>query len=187
MSNEAPNQARVIPLRPQSVRPGTARPVSERPATTPPREPVDRQTREPLWRDLVGDVLRRERLAQERTLKDVADAARISMPYLSEVERGRKEASSEVLAAAAHALGLGLGDLLSLAQGSSPGTRRAAVARCRDRRTTGCAWRPEATGPVPQTVTRRRLTTSSASPYSTASSAVNTLSRSMSARRVAMS
>ncbi|MEY9988864.1 transcriptional regulator with XRE-family HTH domain [Streptomyces sp. V4I8] len=73
--------------------------------------------KEPLWRDLIGEVLRRERLAQERTLKDVADAARISMPYLSEVERGRKEASSEVLAAAAHALGLGLGDLLSLAQG----------------------------------------------------------------------
>jgi transcriptional regulator with XRE-family HTH domain len=65
----------------------------------------------------VGDVLRRERLAQERTLKDVADEARISMPYLSEVERGRKEASSEVLAAAAHALGLSLGDLLSRAQG----------------------------------------------------------------------
>ncbi|WRZ96282.1 helix-turn-helix transcriptional regulator [Streptomyces sp. NBC_01007] len=60
--------------------------------------------------------MRRERLAQERTLKDVADAARISMPYLSEVERGRKEASSEVLAAAARALGLGLTDLLSLAQ-----------------------------------------------------------------------
>jgi transcriptional regulator with XRE-family HTH domain len=64
----------------------------------------------------VGDVLRRERLAQERKLKDVAEAARISMPYLSEIERGRKEASSEVLAAAAHALGLGLGDLLGLAQ-----------------------------------------------------------------------
>ncbi|MFB7601195.1 helix-turn-helix domain-containing protein, partial [Streptomyces sp. NPDC056160] len=73
--------------------------------------------REPLWRDLVGDVLRRERLAQERTLKDVADAARISMPYLSEIERGRKEASSEVLAAAAQALGLGLADLLALTQG----------------------------------------------------------------------
>ncbi|MBL3670024.1 helix-turn-helix transcriptional regulator [Streptomyces sp. M2CJ-2] len=70
-----------------------------------------------MWRDLVGDVLRRERLAQERTLKDVADTARISMPYLSEVERGRKEASSEVLAAAAQALGLGLGDLLSRVQG----------------------------------------------------------------------
>ncbi|MEU0211858.1 helix-turn-helix transcriptional regulator [Streptomyces canus] len=127
MSNEAPNQARVIPLRPQSVRPGTARPVSERPASTPPGEPAARQTREPLWRDLVGDVLRRERLAQERTLKDVADAARISMPYLSEVERGRKEASSEVLAAAAHALGLGLGDLLSLAQGEL--TRHSARSR----------------------------------------------------------
>ena len=127
MSNEAPNQARVIPLRPQSVRPGTTRPVSERPATTPPREPAARRTREPLWRDLVGDVLRRERLAQERTLKDVADAARISMPYLSEVERGRKEASSEVLAAAAHALGLGLGDLLSLAQGEL--TRHSARSR----------------------------------------------------------
>ncbi|MET9443458.1 helix-turn-helix transcriptional regulator [Streptomyces sp. NPDC006610] len=82
------------------------RPQPERPAA-----------REPLWRDLVGDVLRTERLAQERTLKDVADAARISMPYLSEVERGRKEASSEVLAAAARALGLSLGDLLARAQG----------------------------------------------------------------------
>ncbi|MCI4145133.1 helix-turn-helix domain-containing protein [Kribbella sp. NPDC020789] len=66
-----------------------------------------------MWRHLVGDVLRKERQAQERTLKDVADEARISMPYLSEVERGRKEASSEVLAAAAGALGLGLGDLLA--------------------------------------------------------------------------
>ncbi|MFC9913457.1 helix-turn-helix domain-containing protein [Streptomyces sp. NPDC127197] len=134
MTNQAPNEARVIPLRPPAARPGTARPASERPAGSPPRpgsapheplrpapaphEPLRSAPapKEPLWRDLVGDVLRRERLAQERTLKDVADAARISMPYLSEVERGRKEASSEVLAAAAHALGLGLGDLLSLAQ-----------------------------------------------------------------------
>ncbi|MEU5522988.1 helix-turn-helix domain-containing protein [Streptomyces sp. NPDC093250] len=103
MTNQAPNHARVIPLRSDAA--PTAAPA---PAPAP---------REPLWRDLVGDVLRRERLAQERTLKDVADAARISMPYLSEVERGRKEASSEVLAAAAQALGLGLGDLLHRAQG----------------------------------------------------------------------
>ncbi|GHD85947.1 helix-turn-helix domain-containing protein [Streptomyces naganishii] len=103
---QAPDRARVIPLRPGAVGQGAARPPFERPVP-----------REPLWRDLVGDVLRRERLAQERTLKDVADAARISMPYLSEVERGRKEASSEVLAAAAQALGLGLGDLLSRAHG----------------------------------------------------------------------
>ncbi|WP_432055604.1 helix-turn-helix domain-containing protein [Streptomyces sp. bgisy022] len=94
MTNQAPHDARVISLRPAAGRPTPA-------------------PREPLWRDLVGDVLRRERLAQERTLKDVADAARISMPYLSEVERGRKEASSEVLAAAARALGLGLADLLA--------------------------------------------------------------------------
>ncbi|KUL77096.1 helix-turn-helix domain-containing protein [Streptomyces sp. NRRL WC-3605] len=132
MSEQAPNEARVIPLRraavrPAAVRPGTTRPPSERPAparpstapgtAAPTTTPPAAAPREPLWRDLVGDVLRRERLAQERTLKDVADAARISMPYLSEVERGRKEASSEVLAAAAHALGLGLGDLLTLVQG----------------------------------------------------------------------
>jgi hypothetical protein len=120
MSSQAPNQVRVIPLRPQAARPGTARPASGRPAAGSPAA----APREPLWRDLVGDVLRRERLAQERTLKDVADAARISMPYLSEIERGRKEASSEVLAAAAQALGLGLGDLLSLAQGELARTAR---------------------------------------------------------------
>ncbi|MEU7721560.1 helix-turn-helix domain-containing protein [Streptomyces tibetensis] len=108
MSNHLPNEARVIPLRPHGARP----------AGPPPRQaPPAPAAKEPLWRDLVGDVLRRERLTQERTLKDVADEARISMPYLSEVERGRKEASSEVLAAAAHALGLSLGDLLTRAQG----------------------------------------------------------------------
>lgn len=107
MTSQATDRARVIPLRPAPAPKGTARPAAPAPAPAP---------REPLWRDLIGDVLRRERLAQERTLKDVADTARISMPYLSEVERGRKEASSEVLAAAAQALGLGLGDLLSLAQ-----------------------------------------------------------------------
>lgn len=75
----------------------------------------DRPRREPLWRTLIGDVLRHERQAQDRTLQDVADAARISMPYLSELERGRKEASSEILAATARALGLRLSDLVSLA------------------------------------------------------------------------
>jgi transcriptional regulator with XRE-family HTH domain len=79
----------------------------------------------------VGDVLRRERLAQQRRLKDVAEAARISMPYLSEIERGRKEASSEVLAAAAHALGLGLADLLSLAQQELADIARARQTRVR--------------------------------------------------------
>src|SRR5690606_34355439 len=64
-----------------------------------------------LWREAAGHELRRERAAQERTQRDVADAAGISIQYLSEIERGRKEPSSEVLEAAAGALGLGLADL----------------------------------------------------------------------------
>lgn len=65
----------------------------------------------PLWREAVGGVLREERMTQERTLADVARDAGLSMQYLSEVERGRKEPSSEVLEAAAGALGLRLVDL----------------------------------------------------------------------------
>jgi transcriptional regulator with XRE-family HTH domain len=67
----------------------------------------------PLLRTMVGDVLRRTRREQGRTLADVAGAARVSMPYLSEVERGRKEASSEVLAAICESLGIDLSDLLA--------------------------------------------------------------------------
>lgn len=111
-----PNEARVIPLRPQATRPQAARPQATRPGARPAASPVPPErrppaAREPLWRDLVGDVLRRERLEQERTLKEVAEAARISMPYLSEVERGRKEPSSEVVEAVGGALGLTLLDL----------------------------------------------------------------------------
>ncbi|MEV7770671.1 helix-turn-helix transcriptional regulator [Kitasatospora sp. NPDC086791] len=123
MSTHAPNEARVIPLRPQTSPAGSRGSAGSAGATRSPQRPSGTPgtpgtpaPREPLWRDLVGGALRRERLAQERTLKDVAETARISMPYLSELERGRKEASSEVLAAAAKALGLGLADLLSLAQ-----------------------------------------------------------------------
>ncbi len=67
---------------------------------------------EPPLRVLVGAVLRRHRERQGRTLRDVAEAARVSVPYLSEVERGRKEASSEVLGAVCRALGLALVDLV---------------------------------------------------------------------------
>ncbi|MFF4958170.1 helix-turn-helix domain-containing protein [Streptomyces sp. NPDC001222] len=128
MSPHAPNEARVIPLRPKGAQPRTGTApgtgTAPRPAQQPGPAPRTAAPKEPLWRDLVGDILRRERLAQERTLKDVAEAARISMPYLSELERGRKEASSEVLAAAARALGLGLTDLLSLAQDELAGGAR---------------------------------------------------------------
>jgi transcriptional regulator with XRE-family HTH domain len=65
-----------------------------------------------LLRSALGEALRRLRLEQGRTLADVAVAARISLPYLSEVERGRKEVSSEVLAALCDALGIDLSDLL---------------------------------------------------------------------------
>jgi len=58
-----------------------------------------------LLRHLIGDVLRRLRLRQGRTLREVSAAARVSLGYLSEVERGQKEASSELLAAICSALG----------------------------------------------------------------------------------
>jgi transcriptional regulator with XRE-family HTH domain len=62
-------------------------------------------------REAVGEALRRRRRAQGRTLREVADAAGVSLTYLSEVERGRKEASSEVLEAVCAALHLGLAEL----------------------------------------------------------------------------
>lgn len=67
----------------------------------------------PLLRTTLGVVLRRNRLEQGRTLADVAGTAKVSMQYLSEVERGRKEASSEVLAALCDALELDLPDVLA--------------------------------------------------------------------------
>ena len=70
----------------------------------------------PLLRRIIGSVLRRIRLRQGRTLQDVARSADVSLPYLSEIERGRKEASSEILAAICRALGIGLGDLLDEAR-----------------------------------------------------------------------
>lgn len=133
MSIRATNQADVIPLRPF-------------PTSAPNPKPTDALPREPLWRDLVGEVLRRERRAQGRTLKEVSEASRISMAYLSEVERGRKEASSEVLAAAAQALGLSLADVLALA-----GERLVSLTAVRSRtgsRSLGAAGGRRSVGPA---------------------------------------
>ena len=66
-----------------------------------------------LLRSAVGSELRAARVAQERTLRDVAADARVSLGYLSEVERGQKEASSELLAAICSALNIQLSTLLS--------------------------------------------------------------------------
>jgi transcriptional regulator with XRE-family HTH domain len=65
-----------------------------------------------LLRHLLGDALRRLRLRQGRTLREVSAAARVSLGYLSEVERGQKEASSELLASICGALGAPLSHVL---------------------------------------------------------------------------
>ena len=66
----------------------------------------------PLWRHVLGEVLRGERLEQERILTEVAATAGVSPQYLSEIERGRKEPSSEILGSVADALGLELVDVV---------------------------------------------------------------------------
>jgi transcriptional regulator with XRE-family HTH domain len=63
-------------------------------------------------RQLVGEVLRARRIAQGLTLRDVSGRARVSLGYISEVERGQKEPSSELLAALAGALDVPLSRLL---------------------------------------------------------------------------
>ena len=66
-----------------------------------------------LFRRLLGDVLRSRRMEQGRTLRQLSADARVSLGYMSEIERGRKEASSELLAAICEALDLPLSVLLS--------------------------------------------------------------------------
>jgi transcriptional regulator with XRE-family HTH domain len=59
-----------------------------------------------LLRHAIGFVLRRRRLELDKTLRQLAEDARISLPYVSEIERGRKEASSEILSALCKVLDL---------------------------------------------------------------------------------
>jgi len=66
-----------------------------------------------LLRTQLGNTLRGHRLRQRRTLRDVSGSARVSLGYLSEVERGQKEASSELLASICDALDVELADLLA--------------------------------------------------------------------------
>jgi len=65
-----------------------------------------------VLRTLLGEALRTTRLSQDRTLREVSSSARVSLGYLSEVERGQKEASSELLASICQALGVRLSDVL---------------------------------------------------------------------------
>jgi len=66
-----------------------------------------------LLREAIGDSLRRRRTSQSRTLREVSTSAQVSLGYLSEVERGRKEASSELLAAICKALDVPIADVLT--------------------------------------------------------------------------
>ncbi|WP_235480351.1 helix-turn-helix domain-containing protein [Leifsonia sp. Leaf264] len=96
----------VIPIRSDLTMMPSARSMPSRAPSTQPQP-----QREPLWRDLVGAFLRQTRAEQRRILADVASAAGVSTQYLSEIERGRKEPSSEILGAVAEALGLTLHDI----------------------------------------------------------------------------
>ena len=75
------------------------------PAQPQPQEPLPQ---EPLWREVLGQRLRALRQDQDQTLSETAGRAGISPQYLSEIERGRKEPSSEMIAALAGALGTSL-------------------------------------------------------------------------------
>lgn len=79
-----------------------------------------------ILRRVIGEELRRRRQDQGRTLRDVSAAARVSLGYLSEIERGQKEASSELLAAICTALDVPLSTLLKSVSDEVDGLERAA-------------------------------------------------------------
>ncbi|PRY39874.1 helix-turn-helix domain-containing protein [Umezawaea tangerina] len=83
---------------------------------------------EPLWREALGQRLRATREEQGGRLVDVAERAGISPQYLSEIERGRKEPSSEMIAAVTGALGVELADLLIGVAGAVRGRHGAGLA-----------------------------------------------------------
>ncbi|WP_433348830.1 helix-turn-helix domain-containing protein [Microtetraspora malaysiensis] len=84
---------------------------------------------DPLLRNVYGEILRDERLDQDRTLDDVARTVGMSKQYLSEVERGRKEPSSEILHSVCDALGLPIEHLLTRAVRRITASRRIATHR----------------------------------------------------------
>ena len=84
-----------------------------------------------LLRDALGETLRHARTSQNRTLRDVSTSANVSLGYLSEVERGRKEASSELLASICDALDLQMWDVLDTVSNNLRADSRIAAAKHR--------------------------------------------------------
>lgn len=99
----------------------------------PTNDPHTPDAPEPLWREITGRVLRRHRHERGERLIETARRAGVSSQYLSEIERGRKDASSELLAAVAGAVDLSLLDLTrevadELVRLESVGVRRRSAA-----------------------------------------------------------
>src|SRR5215470_219115 len=127
-------------------------PLRREPEREPQREQEpqpERRPQEPLWREVLGRRLRALRQEQQETLSETAARAGISPQYLSEIERGRKEPSSEMIAALAGALGTTLIDLTEHVAGDlrrqmslAPRASRTRPGRTRPGRT-----RPGRTGP----------------------------------------
>ena len=137
--------ANVYPLRrePQREREPQPEPRPQK------RQTQERRTQEPLWREVLGRRLRVLRQEQQETLSETAARAGISPQYLSEIERGRKEPSSEMIAALAGALGTTLIDLTEHVAGDlrrqmslAPGASRTRPGRTRPGRTRPGRSRP---------------------------------------------
>jgi ribosome-binding protein aMBF1 (putative translation factor) len=97
------------------------------PEPQPRPQPRPRPRPEPLWREAIGEQLRAERTERGERIADIAARAGVAPQYLSELERGRKDPSSEVLSAVSGALGLSVlqltrraGDRLSAAAARGP-------------------------------------------------------------------
>jgi DNA-binding XRE family transcriptional regulator len=136
-------RARVYPLRRE--------PQLEAPCQEPPQDarrhesPVhEAPPQEPLWREALGQRLRALRQQQRETLAETAGRAGISPQYLSEIERGRKEPSSEMIAALAGALGTTLIGLTEQVAGDLRRQQAISLPRPARPRASG----PGASGPV---------------------------------------
>lgn len=103
------------------------------PTPSAPRSPRPPRDPEPLWRDALGDQLRRLRHERGERLADTAERAGVSPQYLSEIERGLKEPSSEMIAAVAGALEV---TLVELTAAVADELRRAAASTSAPVRTT---------------------------------------------------